>query len=214
MVTTSLPPARPPDRRAVPHGWIPKAAKIVLPVVALALAVLVFFWSKVNLEVIRLQISETEVTPEDIDAISMLNARFAGRDERNRQFIVTAETATQSIADDDMIDLRNITANIVLANGARVTIDADAGRLRREDKLLSLSGTVNLNHDRGYALRTTSVDIDLDEKTASGTAPVTGSGPDGEVSADGFRIAEDGNVIELVGRSKLRIDGGNEPVVQ
>lgn len=203
----------PPIPRAPAHGWIPKAAKIILPLVAIGVVALVFFWSKVKLEVIRLQISETEVTAEDIDAISMTNARFAGSDDHNRQFVVTAEVASQAIGEENVIDLRWIEANIVLASGAKVVIDADTGVYRRDEKRLSLAGGVSVSHDHGFVLNTARADIDLRDKTASGDAPVTGAGPDGDLRAEGFRVADDGNLIELIGRSRVLFKPGNDEAV-
>lgn len=200
--------------RAPAHGWIPKAAKIVLPIVAMVLVALVIFWSRANLQFIRLQISETEIAPEDIDAVSMENARFAGSDDRNRRFLITAAVATQAIGDENTIDLQRIEANIVLANGSKVVIDADKGVYERDSKQLRLMGAVRLNHDRGYVLNTTSASIDLKEKTASGDAPVSGTGPDGEVNAEGFRVADDGNLIELIGRSRMLFNSADEGTIQ
>ena len=199
--------------RAPAHGWIPKAAKIILPLVAIGVVALVFVWSKVNLEVIRLQISETEVAPEDIDAISMTNARFAGSDERNRRFVVTAEEASQAIGEENSIDLRRIEASIILASGDTVVIDADTGVYRRDEKRLSLAGGVSVSHDRGFVLNTARADIDLRDKTASGDAAVTGAGPDGELWAEGFRVVDDGNLIELIGRSRVLFKPGDDEAV-
>ncbi|MGH6932073.1 MAG: LPS export ABC transporter periplasmic protein LptC [Dongiaceae bacterium] len=207
-------PMPPSSVRTPAHGWIPKVAKIMLPIVAIGLVALVYFWSKVNLQFARLQISETEVAPEDIDAISMVHARFAGSDDRNRQFLVTAEIATQAIDDENTISLRSIKADVTLANGAKIVIDADAGVYQRRAKLLSLTGAVNLNHDQGYALHTTSADIDLQKKTASGHAPVTGTGPDVELAAEGFRVADDGRLVELLGRSRVVVITADEKVVR
>ena len=199
------PPAAPTHAPALEYrryGRGARIAKIVLPLLAIGLAALVITWSQINPVSQRLQISETEQAPEEIDAITMENARFAGVDTQDRAFNVTAARAIQSADDSNRIALQQPKADIGLADGAKIAIQSDASGLQRDTQTLDLSGSVTLVHDRGYEFRTTSARVDLDKRTASGNAPIEGHTPDGDIRAEGFEIVDGGASIIFHGRSR------------
>src|SRR5215468_10434694 len=107
------------------HGRMARFARIALPLAALGLAGLIFAWSRINPIIERIQISDTDQAPEEIDTVTMENARFAGVDAQNRSFSVTAARAVQSADDSNHIDLRRPKADIVLASGAKVAVESD-----------------------------------------------------------------------------------------
>jgi lipopolysaccharide export system protein LptC len=199
--TRSEPPAPPRPRRSR-HGRLARFARIALPLAALGLAGLIFAWSRINPIIERIHISETEQAPEEIDTVTMENARFAGVDAQNRSFNVTAARAVQSADDSNHIDLQLPKADIVLASGAKVTVESDTGGLQRDTRILDLAGKVTLTQDRGYEFHTTKARIDLNERTAAGDAPVEGHGPQGRIQAEGFEILDGGTRVIFRGRCR------------
>lgn len=205
----SAPPTWPPPRSRA--GRLARLAKYALPLAAVGLAGLIFAWARINPVIERLQLSDTELAPEEIDAITMENARFAGVDAKNRAFDVTAARAVQAPDDANRIQLQRPKATIVLASGTRLAIESDVGNLQRNTQLLDLSGAVTLVEDRGYRFLTNKAQIDLDNRTANGDAPVQGSGPQGEIRAEGFQIADDGARVMFTGRSHAVFRPEQEP---
>jgi lipopolysaccharide export system protein LptC len=195
-------PAAMPQPQRARYGRGARTAKIILPLLALALAALIFVWSQINPVVQRLQISETEQAPEEIDSITMENARFAGIDARDRSFSVSAARAIQSADDSNRIRLQQPKADIVLANGAEVAIRSDGGGLQRDTQVLDLFGSVTLVQDGLYEFRTTQASIDLKGRTARGNAPIEGRGPQGQISAEGFEILDEGARVIFRGQSR------------
>lgn len=193
-------PMREPQRARYGRGA--RAAKIVLPLLALGLGALIFVWSQINPVVQRLQISETEQAPEEIDSITMENARFAGVDSQDRSFSVSAARAIQSADDSNHIKLQRPRADIVLAGGAEVAVRSDGGGLQRDAQVLDLFGSVTLVQDGLYEFRTTRARIDLGGRTAMGDEPIEGRGPQGEIRAEGFEIADEGARVIFRGRSR------------
>jgi lipopolysaccharide export system protein LptC len=192
------------------YGRGARIAKVVLPMVALGLAGLIFAWSQINPNVPRIPLSETELAPEEIDAITMENARFASVDDEGRSFNITAARAIQSADDDKYIHLRRPQADIVLGDGTNIAIQSDAGGLQRDTRVLDLSGSVTLVQDGGYEFQTTTARIDLKRRTATGDAPVEGHGPRGEIHADGFEIMDEGARIVFRGRSRAIFRPGSD----
>jgi len=193
-----------PSKDAAPNkrpGRMARVAKIALPLVALIIAAVILAWSHVNLQIVRLQISDSELAPQETDTISMVNPRFAGVDAKDRSFNVIAEAATQQSDTSDLVHLQNPHAEIVLSNDTEVAVNADAGQLQRATQILDLSGSVNLVQSRGYKFHTTKARIDLGGRTAVGDAPVEGTGPHGEVRAEGFQIVDQGTRVIFLGHS-------------
>lgn len=197
---------RPMPRHApkpISYGRGARIAKITLPLLALGLAGLIFAWSQINPVITRFPISETELAPEEIDTITMANARFAGVDAEGRSFNVTADRAIQSVDDDQHIVLQRPKADIMLADGTKIAIRSDTGGLQRDTRILDLFGSVTLVQDGGYEFRTTKARIDLNGRTAAGDAIVEGHGPTGEIRADGFEITDRGERVVFRGRTRV-----------
>jgi lipopolysaccharide export system protein LptC len=184
------------------YGRGARIAKFVLPLLSLGLAGLIFTWSQINPVIPRIPLSETEQAPEEIDTITMENARFAGVDAEGRSFNVTADRAIQSVDDEQHIVLQQPKADIILADGTKIAIRSDTGGLQRDTRILDLFGSVTLVQDGGYEFRTTKARIDLNGRTAAGDAIIEGHGPTGEIRADGFEITDRGQRVVFRGRTR------------
>lgn len=185
------------------HGRLARFARIALPLAALGLLGLIFAWSRIDPIIDRIHINETEQAPEEIDTVTMENARFAGVDAQNRSFNITAVRAIQSADDNNRIHLQEPKADIVLASGAKVAIRSDTGALQRDTQILDLIGQVTVTQDQSYEFHTANARIDLNERTAAGDATVSGRGPQGEIQAEGFEILDGGTRVVFRGRSRV-----------
>jgi lipopolysaccharide export system protein LptC len=180
--------------------------KFVLPVVAVALGVAIFYLARVESGKHLIVIGpDTEVVPEEIDSVSMTNARFSGRDSRNRSFTVTAVEARQRSSDSTIIHLKHPKADLDLTDGRLVAINADSGIYVRNDQLLNLAGEVTLSDNKGFEFHTDSASVDLGRNTASGDAPVAGRGPSGDITSEGFRVLDDGDRVIFTGKTSLKL---------
>jgi lipopolysaccharide export system protein LptC len=180
--------------------------KFALPVIAVGLGVAIFYLAQVEVGKNQVLVgSETEIIPEEIDSVSMTNARFSGRDNRNRNFTVTADEARQRTSDSTIIHLKHPKADLDLTDGRLVAIHADSGIFVRSDQLLNLAGEVTLSDNKGFEFHTDSASIDLGRNTASGDAPVAGRGPSGNIVSEGFRVLDDGNRVIFTGKTSLTL---------
>ena len=179
--------------------------KVLLPAVAVALVLLVVAWPQLVPDDKGFRLSISELGPEQAESLTMLNARYIGMDEKNQPYMVTADMATQSEQDKDLIDLELPKADITLQSGTWMALTARQGRFRRKPQILDLTGSVSLFHDKGFELRTESARIDLNAGTAEGNQPVEGQGAAGLINAEGFRILDAGDRIHFTGKSRLVI---------
>jgi len=198
------------SRYAVPSRWV-RWGKFALPVVAVALGVAIFYLARVEVRKIQVLIGyDTAITTEPIDSVSMINARFSGRDNRNRSFTVTAEKAQQKDSDSTVIHLVQPKADVDLTGGRQVAIRAESGIYMRSDQLLNLAGNVTVSDNRGFEFHTTSARVDLGGHTAAGDEPVTGRGPSGDITSAGFRVLDDGDRVLFTGKTNLTVTTAND----
>ncbi len=180
--------------------------KVLLPATAAALMLMVVAWPQFTAEEEGFRLSISKLAPGQAESLTMLNARFEGLDENDQPFTVTADIATQSENDKDLVTLELPKADITLEDGAWLALTARSGEYRKEAKVLDLIGSVNLFHDKGFEMRTESARIHLNEGVAEGAQPVEGQGSIGTIQAEGFRVLDRGARIFFLGRSHLVIE--------
>ncbi|MFQ5773432.1 MAG: LPS export ABC transporter periplasmic protein LptC [Kiloniellaceae bacterium] len=188
--------------------------KVLLPAMAAALILLVVAWPQFTLERDRFRLGIAKLGPGQPENLSMLNARYDGIDGKNRPYTITADMATQSNRNENLIDLELPKADMTLEDGTWLALTARAGQYDSEAKLLDLIGSVSLFHDKGFEIRTESARVDLIEGTAEGAQPVEGHGSAGSINAEGFRVLDRGARIVFTGKSHLTILPGAQEAMR
>ena len=76
----------------------------------------------------------------DHGQFEMVHGRYLGHDKENRPFSVTAETATHSSDNKDLIDMTKPVAEITQADGTWITMSGDQGRYHQPSGHLLMMG--------------------------------------------------------------------------
>lgn len=185
------------------YGLFVGVMKVLLPALAAMFILLLLAWPEIDQGEKGVDLSLSELTLDRPENMSMLNARFTGFDDKERPFLVTADTASQTEDNEDLIALELPKADITLKDGAWVALTAREGFYDRELQTVDLSGQVSLYHDRGFELHTETARIDLQGGTAMSRDPVTGQGTFGTIEAEGLDYFDQGNRIVFTGPSRL-----------
>ncbi|MGB0747437.1 MAG: LPS export ABC transporter periplasmic protein LptC [Magnetospiraceae bacterium] len=188
--------------------------KTALAAGAVMLVILVLAWPEISGKDTRIRLGgdPTEKSPQSLQDsadITVANARYLGTDENGRPFKVTAEVARNIGETASRVELTAPEANIELSDTSWVSAAAGKGLYDRETENLYLDGGVTVSNEAGYRVTTESAEIDLEAATAVGTAPVTGSGPLGDLSGEGFAIENGGRTLRLTGKSRVLIRVGD-----
>lgn len=181
--------------------------KLVLPALALVLLVLVVAWPRLTALDNRFELGFAALSPNSVESLSMVNARFFGINNRNQPFTVTADVATEDEPNSGVMVLDQPKADFLTPKGVGVYMEARRGFYHQKEQFLDLEGEVNLFHDEGYELHTEKARIDLKRSIAEGSVPVNGQGPQGRLDGQGFRILEKGTQILITGKSSLMLKG-------
>ncbi len=183
-------------------------SKMILPVIALLLVVLVVAWPYMKVKDTRFRLGFSAVTAGDSDDPSMVNPRFMSADKDNQAFFVTADIAKNLLKGKAVVQLEMPKADISLADGTWLVMTAESGIFGRAKKELDLTGSVNLFHDSGYEFRTEKARVDLENGIATGESPISGQGPFGEIKGQGFVLDKEHKSILFTGKSRVTIFPG------
>lgn len=199
--------ARRPLRFSVSNGYSVFVGfmKVLLPALAVALILLLVAWPQLIPDEGSLGIDLSELSVDQADNLTMLNARFSGYDDKDQPFLVTADVASQAPDNENLIALELPKADITLEDGTWIAVTAREGQYDRTVDILDLLGQVSYFHDRGFELHTEEMQVDMQGGTAMGRTPVTGQGFFGQIEAEGFDLFERGDRIIFTGQSRLRL---------
>jgi len=200
--------ARPPARAGGGYSRFVGLMRIALPLVAGAIIALVIAWPELGEKRSSFKLGMSKITVNDSSGQTVVNPRFTGTDRSRRPYTVTADAATQDQKAPNQIDLAFPKADLTLEDGAWIAISAANGRYDRKGQMLTLSGGVDLFHDRGFELHTPSARVSLADGGATGEEPVRGQGPFGTIEGQGFRMVDKGRLLMLSGKSRLVLFSG------
>ena len=199
---------RPRLQRHKWHSLFVNRTKVILPVLALFLVLLIFAWPLLQSEDLRFRLNFAALSANQKEEPSMINPRFLGIDKENLSYSITADLARNLTFGTPSVELEMPKADISLNDGTWLVLTAKNGVFQESNNTLDLKGSVNLFHDSGYEFQTKNAEINLKEGLASGTEVVRGQGPFGELEGQGFNILDKGKVIIFTGKSKLMIYPG------
>jgi lipopolysaccharide export system protein LptC len=204
------PPSR--TRRAPTPGALARrrfavrAAKLLLPVVALGLLSAIAFWPELDGQGDGGRVSFRRTIEPRPEALRVVNPRYRGIDEEGRPYTITAAVG-QQVGAEDIMDLTEPRGDITLSDGAWVFLRADSGRYDKAAQLLTLKGDVTIYHDDGTMLRTPSALVRLSAGAAEGDEPVAAQGGFGTLTAEGFRLIDRGAVVIFTGNAHAVLEG-------
>lgn len=135
------------------------------------------------------------------EVITMVNARFTGRNIAGDAYIITAEEARRRRADSSVVDLKN--PQLVDDKGTEVS--APIGVYYQNAEHLDLFQAVKVRDSEGYEFTTTAARVFVQEGRVQGLEPLSGNGPLGDVRADSYEIEDDGDRVILRGNVDLTI---------
>ena len=141
------------------------------------------------------------------DRLRVDDAMYRGRDDKGRQFSLTAGEAVQRSAEVPVVELADLTARMQLSEGPAVLL-APAGRYNIDDQRVAVDGVVRFATSDGYRMTVRNVAIDLPGRRVVGAGGVEGAIPAGTFSANSIRADLDGRVLTLAGNARLRMVPG------
>lgn len=141
------------------------------------------------------------------DRLRVVSAMYRGQDDRGRNFSVTAGSAVQHTAREDVVQMRDITARMLLNDGpASLTTGAGAYDFGRQ--VIDVTTPVNFQTADGYRMVAQGAAIDMNTRRMFSHGRVEGRIPAGTFSADRIDADLEARTITLDGHARLRMEPG------
>lgn len=199
----TTPASRPLGRLSRRYSRFVRAMKIVLPVAAAILVVLVLAWPSETRKSPAFNLSLMDLERSEAGELGMSKGRFIGTDTRNQPYVITAESARPEGQDQRNVTLATLQADLSMADGTWISVSAPSGRFDRQAEQLTLTGPVDIFSSSGFELHTPEAVVDMKAGTASGNATVQANGPMGELTAQSFRFERNGQRYHFSGKVRL-----------
>lgn len=183
------------------HSSRVRTMRLILPVLALGVVVILMTWKGDNAPVAP--VPRTEISPQTVAQNELINPKFQSEDKNGQPYTITADKATQSAGDMDTLQLQKPVADMTLKSGGWVSLKAKGGTYQQRTGNLNLNEDVEIHHDSGYEIHTTKMNIDVKTQKVTSDAPVTGQGPAGDISASGLSVDGNSKTVIFTGPAKL-----------
>ncbi|NCO03888.1 MAG: LPS export ABC transporter periplasmic protein LptC [Alphaproteobacteria bacterium] len=187
-----------------------KAMRLLLPLSALALTIIVITWPETDNKIIA--IDERSLIPNtDLAKNELLNPKFESIDKDLNPYTVTATRALQNQENANLLKLENPNGNMILKDGQALYVDAINGTYEQEEEKLFLEKDVTLKHQSGYVLTTQELRIDLKNGQAFSDKDVEITGIDGHIKAKGLDGDTNTEVLIFKGPATLTLTPSAPP---
>ncbi len=172
--------------------------KVMLPIVALSLIVLVVVYSAAGRDRGVIAISPTALSDLTEDR-ALVKPKLTGTDGRGQPFTVTAKGATLEPGKARRMTIDEVKADVTMQDKSWVQIGAVQGLLDVEAKTLDLKDTINIYSDRGYECHTNQARYDFGLGLLKGDQPIKCQGPLGVITAKRFEGLRDPGILKFMG---------------
>ena len=175
-----------------------RTMKVMLPIIALSLIVLVVLFSTRGRDsgVIAISPMMLDTLTEDR---ALVKPKLTGTDGRGQPFTVTAKGATIEPGKTRRMTIDEVKADVTMQDKSWVQIGAVQGVLDVEAKTLDLKDTINIYSDRGYECHTDQARYDFGLGLLKGDRPIKCQGPLGVITAKRFEGLRDPGVLKFMG---------------
>ncbi|MAZ76245.1 MAG: LPS export ABC transporter periplasmic protein LptC [Micavibrio sp.] len=185
-----------------------RSMRLLLPLLALGLTVIVITWPQMDSKIVTIQ--KDELLPNtDLAENELINPRFQSTDTDLNPYTVTAKRAIQNQQNPDLVKLDTPKGNMTMKDGTILNVKASSGSYEQTEEKLFLENNVMLNHQSGYILNTQELRVDLKKGQAFSDKDVTITGTDGTIQATGLKGDLDNEVLIFKGPATLTLNPKN-----
>jgi lipopolysaccharide export system protein LptC len=188
------------------HDRVIRILKLALPaLIGVVLAFLAFSPLEDKQEVSFLLDKNKVDTAEE--RLKVTAAQYRGQDNEGRPFLLTARSALQPTSSTQIVDIRDMSAQIQL-DGGPARLQANRARYNMESDQVNVVGPLLVSGSDGYRMQTHDVNIDMRARTLQSRGAVQGQMPLGRFSADQLQANMGNRTVVLNGRARLHIVQG------
>lgn len=192
-------------RSATRHSRFVRFLRFAIPVVILMIAGVILAATYLNNK-----LKNSPFDPGDISVsgtkVIMKSPRFTGFTKDGRPYEMTADTAAHDITRPDIVDLKDIDANVALQDGQHVTVKSINGVYDSKAEVLKLNDHIVLKTTSGYEGRLSEATVYVASSRIVSESPVEMKLPNGLLHANRLEVTDNGAVVLFGGGVELDLD--------
>ena len=205
-LTSENAPLHPRHRSLLRYTRIVRLLRWLLPLCALALAAFLLLWPTFNIIELPDVIPISGLEQPTAERSTMTNVRFLGTDSDGRPFTINAERAWHDSDRGETVFLEGVSGSIAVGEGEWTSLQANSGYFEQKSQALTLESSVQVTSSSGYRLESERVLIDLEKGMARSDAMVRGTGPSGDLEAEGFEVSDHGGKFTFSGDVEILLN--------
>ena len=188
-----------------------RTMRLVLPLLAAGIVIVLFLWPSVDDEaIVPVRQDQDMLKSQTITKNELTNPHFESADKKNNPYTIRAQRAVLGETNENLIMMEKPVGEMMLEGGAKVRVTSNTGAYRRDTERFYLSGDVDIEHDKGYTLKSQETHFDLRAKLAWSDKDVSATGPDLLIVAKGLKADNDQGTLVFTGPATLTLDKGLE----
>jgi lipopolysaccharide export system protein LptC len=190
--------------RAQQHSRRVRRLKLVLPVVAIAIAIAFPVYSYLVTPVIVAV--KTDDSAFSDGKLVMANPKLEGFTKQNLPYVMTAIRAIQEVSKENVIALEGINAKLPIDAKTTAILDASTGTYDREKNTLDLNSTITITTTDGMVAKLKSAFLDMGKGNMKTTEPVDISRAGSRITSQAMSVEDNGKVLIFEKRVRVNID--------
>ncbi|QPC88540.1 LPS export ABC transporter periplasmic protein LptC [Mesorhizobium sp. NBSH29] len=202
--SASLAPRAVEFQSAQHHSRRVRLMKIVLPLVAVLIALGFFAYSYVSSPT-RIGVDVASSAIAD-GKLVMASPKLEGMTKDNLPYTMTAARALQNLDTTGVIELEDIDAKLPIDATNTATIEAERGVYDRDQNTLKIDTPITVTTTDGMVAKLNSAFIDIAKGDMTSTEPVDIAVQGARVTADSMTILENGKVLVFEKRVRMQIN--------
>lgn len=176
--------------------------RLLFPGLIIALVVVIFGWM-----VVQSVINSMNVYNADGDEIRMTNPLYTDRGDKGNRYELRGVEAVRRGRNSPIVNLTAPRLEIRNESNRQSRIEAAAGIYNDEKKTFDIEKDVLLRSGQDVQLRTQQASVNLQSAIVTGNGPVEATWQGGQISAQGFRIEDNGNRLIFSGKGERQVTG-------
>ena len=140
----------------------------------------------------------------------IIEPKFLGLNKNKKPFLVKANKAEKLSNQENVYKLQKPSGEMKDNKGTMFFLNSLEGEFDQNNQKIHLYENVYLKNLEGLSFKTESAYIDLETNDIYGNVKTFGFNNNGEISSQGFKIKDQGNIITFKGPTNLIINNGKK----
>ncbi len=183
-----------------------------LPIFAFLLASMIFIWPAVVKNKDKFNLAIPAPTVKKGANVDMEQVRFFSKDKQKQPMTVLAQTVQETDTEKKIIRLEQPIATYEMKDGVILKSVTPYGLAYQQENYLFFDEEVQTTTDNGYVAWSSGVKCDYDKGTMASNRAVLVRGVGGTLNADGFYLAEKGDILNFMGNARVVLFNKEKPI--